>query len=135
MRTPFRGNNSAPCRCRRRGWWRWAVLNTLPCGTKEELADIRIAAGNRWFAGFCGKGIAVALLSISDSSSTIAALAEQGLRRSAAGIRRCGCAEPAKVRRIRDGSVGTTIVAVTMPHAELSIYAQDFLKYMEENAW
>ena len=42
--------------------------------------------------------------------------------------------EPAKVCRIRNGSVGTTIVAVTMPHAELSIYAQDFLKYMEENA-
>ena len=42
--------------------------------------------------------------------------------------------EPAKVCRIRDGSVGPTIVAVTMPHAELSVYAQDFLKYMEENA-
>ena len=31
----FLGNNSAPCRCRRRGWWRWGCRNTLPVRKKR----------------------------------------------------------------------------------------------------
>lgn len=105
----------------------------------EELAGRPLMVYRRWEQVvrrlFAEKGLPLRYLCISDSSSTIAALAEQGLgvgllpESGALRLR-----EPAKVCRIRDGSVGTTIVAVTMPHAELSIYAQDFLKYMEENA-
>lgn len=105
----------------------------------EELAGRPLMVYRRWEQVvrrlFAEKGLPLRYLCISDSSSTIAALAEQGLgvgllpESGALRLRK-----PAKVCRIRDGSVGTTIVAVTMPHAELSVYARDFLKYMEENA-